>query len=276
MQSTRQVRTKDGKMIWVTCFIPQQSNRKLMVIAPTACMAQDHYAFFASFLQEQGYTVITFDYRGMGRSAPVDLKGYRASMHQWAVQDIDAVILFAKKDFPNQEIIFTGHGIGGEIIGLTQASQYLSRLILVNSALSCKKLWPLKYRIRASVMNMVIRSLNKGFGYFPGKRVGYQENIPGGVIHEWINWCSNRNGLFDTFPDNNYRKFQVPLLVYSFSDDWHCPPKAVQELLNHFDNTVTTWEHLHPRDAGLKKIGHGGFFSAQAKEVLWRKFLASR
>jgi predicted alpha/beta hydrolase len=144
---------------------------------------------------------------------------------------------------------------------------------LINSALSCRKLWPLKNRVRATVMNVMIKGLNKGFGYFPAKRVGYPENIPCGVILEWMNWSNNCNGLFDTFPDNNYRKFQVPLLVYSFSDDWHCPPKAVQELLNRFDNTVTTWEHLHPCEVGLKKVGHNGFFYAESKDVLWKKML---
>lgn len=273
MQSNIEVRTKDARKICLSVYTPEESIGKVMIIAPLGGMAKQYYDPFARFVRQWGFNVITFDYRGTGGSAPEQLKGYEASMHQWAVQDIDAVILYAKNNFPKQEIIYTGHCIGGEIIGLAQASQYISRLILVNSALSCRKLWSLKDRFRIIAMKTAVGLLNKWYGYFPGKRIGLAGNIPGGVMHQWACWCNNPNGLFDSFPDNNYRKLQVPLLAFSFSDDWHCPPKAVEELLNRFANAVKTWYHIRPAELGVKKIGRIKFFDPGMKTILWIKLM---
>lgn len=273
MRSHDEIRTKDGSRIGLTVYSPQRSVAKVMIIGATGAVLQRFYEPFASFFQQQGFTVITFDYRGVGRSAPQVLKGYSANMHQWAVQDIDAVILFSKNNYPQQEIIYAGHCVGGEIVGLAQASQYINKLVLVNSALSCKKFWSLKDRFKVTTMGVTIRLLNKWFGYFPGKKVGYPENLPQGVMHEWINWCSKSNGLFDTFPDNNYRKLHIPLLAFSFTDNWNSPVKAVAELLNHFTNTCITWYHIKPSELGMKKIGHYGFFYPEMETILWIKLL---
>jgi predicted alpha/beta hydrolase len=240
-----------------------------MIIASPGGYSRQFYHPFAQHFQNLGYEVISIDYRGMGSSAPAQLKGFKASLHQWAVQDIDAVILFARNNFPNHEIIYVGHCIGGEIVGLVQASQYISRLVLVNSALSCKKLWPWRHRFRVETMRTVVGLLNKWFGYFPGKKFGLPADFPTGVMHEWANWCNNSNGLFDAYPDNNYRKLQTPLMAFSFSDDWHCPPKAVEELLNHFCAADITWHHFKPHELGVRKIGCQGFFNPEMKSTLW-------
>ena len=273
MQAKIEIRAKDGKRIWISIYLPAKGNNKVMIVAPGGGLTKEYYDPLAYFFQQHNYTVITFDYRGVGSSISKQVRDSTVNIHQWAVQDIDAVILFVKNTFPQQEIIYVGHCIGGEIVGLAQASQYISRLVLVNSALSCKKLWPLKDRILVGGLQTVIRGLSKLFGYFPGRRVGISGDLPKGVMRQWINWCNNSNGLFDIFPDNNYRKLQVPLLAFSFSDDWHCPPKAVEGLLNHFSNSIITWHHLRPQDIGIRKIGYSGFFEPLMKTMLWIKML---
>ena len=158
-----------------------------------------------------------------------------------------------KKDFPNRELIFIGHGVGGELVGLAQASQYISKLVLVSSALSCKKLWSWKGRMRIFIMKTIARITNRWVGYFPGKRLGFLRDLPKDVVHEWADWCDHPNGLFDLFPDNNYRKLQIRLLAFSFSDDWLTPDKGVEGLLQYFSNASITWYHVHPHNQGSKK-----------------------
>jgi predicted alpha/beta hydrolase len=273
MHLNTEIRTRDGKKIWLNCYNPATSTGRVMIIAPSAGVRKEYYDSFACFFRDWGFTVIVFDYRGIGSSAPAKLSGCSANIHQWAAQDIDAVILHAKNTYPKQEIIYIGHSIGGEIVGLAQASQYISRLVLVNSALSCKKLWPLRDQFRITAMKTVVRFFTKWYGYFPGKRLGLAGDLPRGVMHEWVNWCNSPNGLFDAFPDNNYRKLQVKLLAFSFGDDWHAPPRAVEELLSRFANAQTTWFHVWPDELGIRKIGHSGFFHARLKSILWMKLL---
>ena len=268
------IRTNDGTRISLNTYSPAFSNGKLIIIAPGIGLIQDFYEPFAGYLCEHGFTVITFDYRGVGSSAPENLKGFKANMHQWAVQDTNAVLINVKQQYSTQEIIYFGHCIGGEIIGLAPASQYIHRMVLISSALSCARLFPINNRIKIAGLKTLARISSWIYGYFPGKRFYIFDDLPKGVVHEWANWCDKSNGLFDLFPDNNYRKLNVPILAFTFSDDWHTPPDAVKELLNKFENATITWYHLKPRDIGLKKIGHNDFFHLTMKTTLWKTVLA--
>lgn len=273
MRSNNTIRTNDGTRIWISSYEPEIPNEKVIIIAPGVGLTHEYYDAFACFLQQQGFRVISFDYRGSGRSAPEKLKGYQAHIHQWAMQDINAVILYAKQNHPKQELIYIGHSIGGEIIGLAPASQYLNRIVLVSSALTCAKLWPWQYKIKIGGMKMLARLSSSIVGYFPGKQFNLFGNLPRGIIHEWANWCDNSNGLFDNFPDNNYRKLNAPMLAYTFADDWQCPPRAVKELLNRFENSAVTWYHMKPKELGIKKIGHNDFFYSTMRTALWESLL---
>lgn len=269
MRYSKTIRTNDGTRIWISCYTPENWNQKIIVVAPGVGLSQDFYHLFATFFHQQGYTVITFDYRGTGKSTPEKLDGYEANMHQWAVQDINAVLLYAKQNFESKEIIYVGHCIGGEIIGLAPASQYINRMVLVSSALSCARLWPVRDKIRIRTLKTLVNVMNKMFGYFPGKKLNIFDDLPKGVITEWANWCDNHNGLFDSFPDNNYRKMNIPIIAYTFSDDWHCPPRAVKELLKHFSGAMISWYHIKPAELHTKSIGHNDFFIPAMKSTLW-------
>jgi len=273
MQEKIKIRTKDGRMICATCYYPLKPNGKNIIVAPAAAanVTQREYRSFAVFFQQLGYNVFTFDYRGVGDSAPSQLKGCDARLQQWAVQDADAVIRYVKTSFPGTELIYVGHGIGGELIGLAQASQYINKLVLVSSSLSCKRLWSWKGRMRITLLKAIGSVSNSLLGYFPGKRLGFPRDLPKGVMHEWSDWCDKPNGLFDVFPDNNYRKLTIPLFAFSFSNDWMTPEKGVQGLLSYFSNANITWYHDHPHNQGLVKGQQICFFDLQLKDTLWIK-----
>lgn len=257
------IRTRDGNKLMLSVFKPEKENNSIIVIGPSAYCTQDAYRDLALFLIDLQYTVITFDYRNQ-RSA---------QLHQWARLDLDAVLLFAKNTHPEKELIFLAHGISGELTGLAAASQYISRLVLINSALTCAALWPLRGRIKKAITKAAVPVLRFFFGYSLTVRWMSLPRLPKGVIMEWFNWCSRTNGVFDVFPDNNYRKLQVPLLSMSFADDFNSPHKAVTTLLSYFSGAAITWFHTGPDDHGLSKIGHSGFFQKREEDVLWNKLL---
>jgi predicted alpha/beta hydrolase len=273
MDSSTTIRTNDGTRIWIRNYTPENTNKKIIVIAPGVGLTHDHYHSFSNFLTQQGFSVVTFDYRGMGRSAPDNLNGYSANMHQWAVQDINAVLLYAKQHYPGDEIIYIGHCMGGEIIGLSPASQYVNKIILVSSALTCEKLYPWNRRMMFKFSKVKGRAISWWLGYTPANKKRKREKIPKGVFMQLANWCDNPNGLFDAFPDNNYRKINVPILAYTFTDDWYCYPRAVNELLKHFTNAAITWYHLKPKEIGLEEVGHIDFFNFEMRWPLWQSLL---
>lgn len=273
MHVSETIRTKDGNHLAVRIYKPKEEANKVIVIAPSADVTQDHYYDLAVYLIQNKMAVITFNFRGTGFSAPKELKGYKANLENWAQHDLDAVLRHAKNSFSKQELIFVGHGIGGEIIGLAAASQFISRIVLVSCALSCTRLRRWTERIWIGGMKGFVKMTSVIFGYFPGRGLRILNNLPKGVMDEWINWCNNENGLFDDFTDYNYRKLQVPLLAFSFSDDWRSQESGVQALLKHFSAASIQWYHIKPKQLSLRKVGHSGFFNARLQETLWQLFL---
>jgi predicted alpha/beta hydrolase len=267
------IRTRDGKKLVLSVYKPEKENNSVLVIGPSAHCTQDMYRDLAIFLCNLHYTVISFDYRGTGASASKNLRENNAQLHQWARLDLDAVLLFAKNGHPEKELIFLAHGISGELSGLAAASQYIGRMVLINAALTCAALWPLKGRIRKTITKAFIPVIHFCFGYFPAIKWLSLPRLPRGVMNEWANWCNRSNGVFDVFPDSNFRKLQVPIYSLSFTDDWNSPQRAVATLLSHFDSAAISWLHTQPGDHGLSRVGHSGFFLKREDDVLWKKLL---
>jgi predicted alpha/beta hydrolase len=267
------IRTRDGKKLMLSVYKPEKENNSLVVIGPSAYCTQEVYRDLALFLNDLEYTVVSFDYRGTGASDSKNLRRNNARLHQWARLDLDAVLLFAKNAHPEKELIFLAHGISGELSGLAAASQYINRLVLINASLTCAVLWPWKGRVRKTITKAFIPVIHFFFGYFPRIKWLSLPRLPKGVMNEWAHWCSHSKGVFDVFPDNNYRKLQVPLLSLSYTDDWNSPQRAVATLLGHFSNAAITWFHTHPGDHGLRGVGHSGFFMKRDQDVLWNKLL---
>lgn len=268
MQIREVIRTRDGHQLTLTLHRPDAPGGQVLVIAPSASAGQSFYNDFANYCAERTGPVATFDYRGMGLSGPGHPKGIEATLMQWANHDLDAVLLFAKKNFPEKELILLGHGLSGQIAGLAPASQYISRMILINSPLSCWRLWPFRNQLHILALKVVGPAASALKGYFPGKMLRYFQDLPVGVAGEWSAWCNRPNGLFDVFPDNNYRKLSIPMLVLTFSDDWHTPPRAVKALLRHYSSAQKQWLHLSPKELGLPEVRHDGFFTI-ACSSLW-------
>ena len=267
------IRTKDGKQVKARVYEPDEVAKRVIIISPSADVTQEFYFEIACFFRENNCAVVSFDFRGTGESAPLALKGFEASLANWALQDTDAVLRYAKNQFPKHELIFIGHGIGGEIVGLAPASQFINRIILVNCALSCTRLRRWRERTWIGIMKNFIKFTSWLYGYFPGKELRVLNNLPKGVMYEWIHWCNNSNGLFDDFPDHNYRKLQVPLLAFSFSDDWRSQESGVRALLEHFVSACITWHHIKPVQLNRRRVGHSGFFKTGFKKNLWQLLL---
>ena len=267
MYIKEQIKTKDGYILNARIYDQSKLYNGVILIVPSAWATQKDYVDFAFYFQQKGYCIITFDYRGVGDSAPLKIRGFRASLHQWAIQDTDAIIRFVKKRFSACELICVGHGIGGEIIGLAPASQYINKIVLINSALSCSRLRRMKDKIWIGAMKLFVKAASWSFGYFPGKKLGIMNDLPKGVMFEWINWCNNNNGLFDDFTDHNYRKLQVPLLAFSFSDDWRSQQSGVKALLEHFPSPNIIWHLINPIKEGIGWVGHTGFFKYTMQKV---------
>jgi predicted alpha/beta hydrolase len=87
MKETIKISAADGFPISVTCFKPKRFNGRVVLINSATGVKKDYYAVFATWLSELGFSVYTYDYRGIGESMQGSLKGFKATMEDWGTKD---------------------------------------------------------------------------------------------------------------------------------------------------------------------------------------------
>jgi predicted alpha/beta hydrolase len=90
----------NGTSLVFRTFRATEAPRAAVIIPSAMGVAQKYYTCFAQWLASQGYEVTTFDYRGIGQSAPRSLRGYPIDIFDWATQDCATVIDVVKAQLP--------------------------------------------------------------------------------------------------------------------------------------------------------------------------------
>jgi predicted alpha/beta hydrolase len=130
---------------------------------------------------------------------------------------------------------------------------------------------PERYRVYA-LLNFVGVPLTKMRGYMPGW-AGLGEDMPKDAFLQWAGWVMRERYLFgDSSLDTreNFHNYKNPLRAICFTDDPWATRPAVELLCSGFTATKPDIVSTSPRDIGVKKIGHMGFFRPDHRDTLWR------
>jgi len=269
-----EVGAADGATVAVRLFEPARSPQGTLVVHGATAAPQRYYARFAEHVATRGWRVITYDYRGVGRSRPASLRGFEATMRDWAELDARAVLAWAARRFPGPRASI-GHSFGGQLVGLIDEAHAVDRAIMVGSQLGYYRHWRGGARIKLGAIWLgLVPALTATFGYLPG-RAGLGEDLPRGVAREWATWCTSPNYLLDHVDGAAERmaRFDAPTLFYSFTDDEFAPQGAVDALLERLPGAPLTHRRISPADLGLDRIGHFGFFRPEHRDTLWDEAL---
>lgn len=99
------------------CWLPEKDTKIIGLVQLAHGMAEHilRYDAFARFLAQKGFIVFGNDHRGHGKSiiAPDD-KGFFAAENGFAkvVEDLRAVTLYMKEQYPGLPLFFFGHSLG--------------------------------------------------------------------------------------------------------------------------------------------------------------------
>jgi predicted alpha/beta hydrolase len=278
---TIQLTASDGVQLTATRFAPRQAAKAAIVLPAAMGVRQDFYAPFAEFLAEQGFAVLTFDYRGMGQSVPPQfrnsLRGFKADLFDWAERDYNAALHAAKAWQPEAPLLVIGHSLGGQLPGLLPDNHMIDAMLTVavgtgywhhNAPPTRRMVWFMWY--------FAVPIYTRLFGYFPGKKVKKVGNLPKGVIFQWAQWCRSPHYVVDARGEPiraGYEKMRIPLLSMSFTDDEMMSRRGTDNMHDFYRNAAQERRYIKPQDVGVKRIGHFGFFRPQFKATLWRQAL---
>lgn len=244
-------------------FVPATANGRAVIVAPGTGIPCRFYFNFANYLAESGFAVLTWDWRGVAGNRPDSLRGFEATMLDWATLDQPAMIDYLAR--LGYRVSGIGHSFGAQVFGLADRAEQFDKLVLLAAGTAWWKLWPApgRYVFRAAILAM--ETLARTVGYLPGKAMGLGEDIPRGVALQWFHWAKQPryHGRWE-----GARAIRAPVLSLGFSDDTYAPPQPRRWLLDQYggDKSFVT---IVPQDAGLQHIGHLDFFRSRHRQSLW-------
>ena len=250
--------------------------RPVVIINAATSVRCRHYSRFAAYLFSHGFDVMTYDYRGIGESRRASIKGLNASWTDWGALDFEAMLKRAQREFPGQPIDVVGHSFGGCAAGLAESGRVIRRLVTVGAQFAYWRDYAPEQRWRMlGKWHVVMPLLTLLCGYFPGKRLGWLEDTPNGVVHDW----STPAARFEQRPSGRvlmqktgalpFANVHAQTLAISISDDPYGTIPAIERLLDYFSNAAKTHLRIEPPDIGEQQVGHFAFFRSAYQATLW-------
>lgn len=264
--------TSDQFSITAHLFIPETGNSKLLLINSATGVKQQLYFSFASYFSEQGFTVITYDYRGIGLSKPSRMKGFQASMRIWGSADYKTLTDYIETHFKNHQKYCLGHSVGALILGMNEDSEIFDKFVFVGTQNAFIGNLRFRTKIEALLGFGIVQPVTTGLlGYFPANWFGLGESLPKNCASDWRTLILNRkstNRLLEKTADYAKELTQKVLVIRAEDDVW-LTEKGVKSLLNDtYPNLKPTYRLVGTSESEQGEIGHVNFFRSYNKN-LW-------
>ncbi len=241
----------------------------LVIVNPATGVLARYYHRYARFLAGHGFDVLTYDYRGIGASRPARLKGCGFRWRHWGERDFEAAIRFAEQRRPDLPLLVVGHSIGGFLPGLAESAGSIARMLTVGAQHAW---WPdyaprrkprlfLKWHVAMPVLTALC-------GYFPGRRLGWLEDLPAGVANDW-SFGGPRFPRTATFA-----AVTAPILAVRVADDELGTGPAIRRTLGYYTRASKQAALIEPADYGRAAIGHFNLFHDSHAGGFWTDTLA--
>ncbi|MFD1330384.1 alpha/beta fold hydrolase [Methylopila musalis] len=250
----------------------------VVIVNPATGVLARYYHRFARFLAANGFDVLTYDYRGVGLSRPARLRGSGYRWRHWGERDMEAAIGFVAERGRSDRLLVVGHSIGGFLPGLAASAPRIARMLTVGAQYAWWGDYAARRRLALLLRwHMAMPALTFACGYFPGRRLGWLEDLPAGVAYEW----SFRGPRFERSHPPAERadalarmaSVTAPILAVSVSDDEFGTPAAVRRTLDCYAGAERTAVLLEPADYGRDAIGHFSLFHDSHAPGFWRDAL---
>ena len=268
----------DGYRLGGTLFVGANTVRGSVIVNAATGVLARYYHYYARFLAEEGHAVVTYDYRGIGASRPPRLRRSGIRWRDWGELDFDAVVGWTRARYPDAPLNVVGHSIGGFLPGFAKNAVHVDRILSMGAQYAY---WPdYLLRRRAQLFlkwHIAMPLVTTALGYFPGRRLGWLEDLPAGVAHEWT---FRRRRLEQSFPRAEraqvlatFAAVRAPILAVGLTDDEFATPSAIRRGLAYYTHSDRQQVLLTPADLGFPSIGHFGLFHSRHRDGFWRATL---
>jgi predicted alpha/beta hydrolase len=270
------IHAADGYALVATRYPAIGAERARLIVAGATGVPQGFYRRFAEYASARGYTVLTFDFRGVGQSAPPSLRGFDANFLDWSRLDLRAVVesfgagAGQSDDVP---LFMVGHSYGGHALGLLPNHERIDGMYMFGVGAGWHGWMPRRERPRVWLMWSVFGPLiTRWKGRLAWSMLGMGEDLPLGVYKQWKRWCNFPRYFFDdpTVPEiaEGFAQVRTPIMALNATDDLWAPPRSRDAFMSGYRHAPWYGIDIDPAVRGFGKLGHMGYFRQHA-EPLW-------
>ncbi len=253
---------------------PSGRERGTVIVNCATGVLARYYHRYARFLAATGFAVITYDYRGIGASRPTSLCGFDADWQAWGECDFEAVVSFARARDPRGLLAVVGHSVGGVVIGYAASAPRIDRILTVGAQYAYWRDYaPAARTDLHRRWHRLMPALVKRHGYFPGRRLGWLEDLPAGVASDF---AAERARFEEGLPRRErsrvlarFAAVRAPILAVTASDDPLGTEAAVKRTLAYFAGSDRRFAMLRPADLDVAAVGHFALFHDRFVENFW-------
>lgn len=273
-QADFQFEALDGKILNATRYEPNQGSKAIIQIYAGTVIPKSYYRSITEYLATQGFTVICFDYRGVGNNRPKDLRSSKAKIFDWARFDMAGLTDHLADHFPDHKQFILAHSMGGQIIGLMPNIQKIDAIYSVASSTGNWKNFSGKTKILSGLgQYSFIPILTKLKGYFPASSINWGPDWPAGIAYD-LAYFGKGNHNMTTLASRKemplyFDQINCPFKAVYLEDDDMATPKVIDRYCSDFPNANIELQRIHPKDFGLPQIGHHGFFKGKEASQFW-------
>jgi len=239
-----------------------------VVLSTAFGTAARFYASFAQALADAGFAAISYDYRGIGASRPARMRGFEATMTDWAVLDLAGVVRWVHQSHRPRRLLLVGHSTGGILAGMAGIGDLVDAMVTVGSENTYWRDDTPRRRVSQWTLVALTWPVTAVFGYSPWSRFSRAQDVPSGAARQMAASILRPGGVLadPDVPADRYAEFTAPVLAYSIADDEFATAPSVDDLAAAYPNS--TRRHVHPAQAGLDAVGHFGYFRPRSR-ALW-------
>ncbi|MBX3172430.1 MAG: alpha/beta fold hydrolase [Candidatus Eremiobacteraeota bacterium] len=250
--------------------------RGAVLISSGTGIRRQFYSRLASFLQQRGFSVMTYDYRGIGGSRRGSLRGFQADKLTWAERDMRAAWAELGRRAGGVPLYWFGHSLGGQMPGLVQGIERAEAICTVGTGVGIwwKMLKPYRW-FCLFVWYVYMPLMTALFGYAPARLIRQGQDLPRGVALQWSLWCRSKDYFGKYLGQVRLERMAVlrqPWWSIGFTDDPIANWQTIPQMMRFYPRVDLRFDMITPGELGLPAVGHHGFFRPGC-EALWERLV---
>lgn len=263
----------DGFELAGTLLLPDQPRAAVLISAATG-FPREFYLPFARLGAKQGAACLVYDYRGVGASAPSDLRSFKMDYPDWGRLDMAAALERLIAAASGVPAVHIANSAGGHLAGFMPNQDKIARHIFIGVGLGT---WWTHRFPKQQFLDLFfwwiygpLQLMRKG--YIPAGGLWGGSTLPAGAFRTWRRWSHKgdyfRSELADRLKPHQFEEMKAPIISYVFSDDPLTTAESARTFLTFLPRAAKEIRVRRPADLGVKALGHQDLFRRK-NEAAW-------